>query len=229
VSPERRDDAGVAELPVKSGHVAPVLREEFPGLALRFAVVPARPGRSPAGVKQRLRYLADRMHGQRALNMRREPIASAYRIFFRQIGLDPDDVRTPIEAAVLERLRAGGFKSHGLVEDAVTIATVETGVAMRALDADRIKGRLGLRLAQEDERLGGEKDGLPLPAGALVLADAERALALLFGEAAASVEADRSRTERLALCAIQVGGVPDISVEEAIWICAAALYQKDAS
>ena len=87
--------------------------------------------------------------------MRQEPIASAYRVFFRQIGLDPDETRTPVEAIVLERLRAGGFKSHGRVDDAITIGTIETGVAMRAIDADRIEGRLGLRLAEPGERLGG--------------------------------------------------------------------------
>jgi DNA/RNA-binding domain of Phe-tRNA-synthetase-like protein len=206
------------EVPIQEGKVAQVLRREFPGLALRYSIVEGRPGRSPAGVKRRLRYLSDRLHGQRALHMRREPIASAYRVFFRQIGLDPDEFRTPIEALVLERLRAGGFKSEGVVDDALTIATVETGVAMRALDADRISGRLSLRVSQPDERLGGGPHGLPLADGTLVVADGERSLGLIFGETAAD-RAVQSKTRRVALCAIQVGGVPDISVEEAIWTC----------
>lgn len=215
----------VAEVGLHTGTVARALREEFPGLALRYAVVEARPGRSPAGVKMRLRYLANRMHGQRALGMRREPIASAYRIFFRHIGLDPDEFRTPIESAVLERLRAGGFKSQNLVDDALTIATVETGVAMRALDADRIQGQLALRLAQPDERLGAKPDGLELPEDALVLADQQAALGLIFGETAPEAEVQRGKTERVAVCAIQVRGVPDISVEEALWTCAGALRE----
>jgi DNA/RNA-binding domain of Phe-tRNA-synthetase-like protein len=217
--------APVAEVALHTGRVARALRDEFPGLALRYAVVEVRPGRSPADVKMRLRYLSNRMHGQRALGMRREPIASAYRIFFRHIGLDPDEFRTPLEAAVLERLRAGGFKSQGLVDDALTIATVETGVAMRALDADRIRGQLGLRLAQPEERLGGDPDGLELPEDALVLADQQRALGLIFGETAPEAEVQKGKTTRVAVCAIQVGGVPDISVEEAIWTCAGLLRE----
>jgi DNA/RNA-binding domain of Phe-tRNA-synthetase-like protein len=215
-------EAPVAEVAVSRGRVAAVLRDEFPGLALPYAEVRARPGRTPTDVKRRLRYLADRMHGQRALMMRREPVASAYRVFFRHIGLDPDEFRTPLEAAVLERLRSGGFASHGLVDDALTIATVETGVAMRAFDAAHINGRLALRLAEPEERLGGDPGGLELPEGALVLADDQRALGLIFGETAPAVEVQRE-TERILVCAIQVQGVPDISVEEAIWTCAGVL------
>jgi DNA/RNA-binding domain of Phe-tRNA-synthetase-like protein len=216
------ESAARLEVPIEQGRVGGALQREFPGLRLRYAVVEARPGRSPAGVRHRLRYLASRMHGQRALNMRREPIASAYRVFFRHIGLDPDESRTPIEAIVLERLRVGGFRSHGVVDDALTIAIVETGVAMRALDADETSGRLRLRLSEPRERLGGEDSGLELPSDSLVLADDRRALGLIFGETAPVAEVDRN-TRRIAIVATQVDGVPDISVEEAIWICADAL------
>jgi DNA/RNA-binding domain of Phe-tRNA-synthetase-like protein len=216
------NETASVELPVLKGKVAGVLREEFPGLGLKYSVVTARPGRSPEGVRRHLRYLSDRMHGRKALGLRREPIVSAYRVFYRQIGLDPDEFQTPIEAAVLERLRAGGFKSQGLVDDALTIGTVETGVALRALDADRINGVLDVRLSQPGERLGGERDGLELPAEALVLADDNAALGLIFGETAEGWEVG-SRTSRVAICAIQVQGVPDISIEEAIWSCAGVL------
>lgn len=205
---------------ITDGKVSPVLRDEFPALALRYTVVDAKPGRSSAGVKTHLRYISNRFYGQRALNLRREPIASAYRVFYRHIGLDPDEFRTPIEAASLERLRAGGFKSHGLVDDALTIAIVETGVAMRAFDADRVTGGLALRTAQADERLGG--DGLLLPEGTLVVADDKAAVGLIFGETAPALEV-RRETRRVAVCAVQVQGVPDISVEEALWSCVGVL------
>jgi DNA/RNA-binding domain of Phe-tRNA-synthetase-like protein len=217
------------ELSLERGRVASVLAEEFPGLALHYATIEAAPTRSPEGVRRQLRYLANRLHGRRALGLRQEPIASAYRVFFRHIGLDPDEFRTPIEAAVLERLRAGGFKSQGLIDDAVTIAIVETGVAVRVLDADRITGRLALRLAQPDERLGGEKHGLELPEGTLVVADDQRALGLIFGQTAPEAEVVRGRTTRVTACAVQVQGVPDISVEEAIWACAGVLRSGGAA
>ena len=72
----------------------------------------------------------------------------AYRVFFRHIGLDPDEHRTPVEALALERLKAGGFRSRSLLDDALTIAVMETGVPVWALDADRLEGELGLRPAR---------------------------------------------------------------------------------
>ena len=207
------------ELAIRRGWVESALRAEFPGLALLQAEAAAPGRRSPRELRQRLRYLSDRVHGQRALSMRREPIASAYRVFFRQIGIDPDHHRPPGEAAVLERLRAGWFRSRNIVDDALTVAVVETGVAVRAFDADRVQGELGLRISQAGERLGGTPQGFELPDGTIVIADERHSLGLVFGDTAAGrgVTGD---TARIALCAVRVEGVPDISVEEALWTCA---------
>jgi DNA/RNA-binding domain of Phe-tRNA-synthetase-like protein len=172
-------------------------------------------------VKEHLRFLSNRMHGRRALQLRQEPIASAYRVFFRQIGLDPDEFRVPIEAIVLERLRAGGFKSEGVIDDAVTIGTVETGVALRTFDAAKLQGGLRLRLAETGERLGGPR-GMELPDGTLVIADDSSAVALIFGDTAPDREVTRE-TREVAVCALAVGGVPMISIEEAIWSCVGVL------
>ena len=163
-----------AETPARRGWVEPALRAEFPGLALVLAEVQARSHRSPHGVKERLRHLSDITHGARALAQRREPIASAYRIFFRQIGIDPDNFRPPGEAAMLERMRAGRFKSRNTLDDALTVAVVETGVAVRGFDAARIQGDLGLRVSQPGEKLGG--DGLELSEGTIVIADERHAV-----------------------------------------------------
>jgi DNA/RNA-binding domain of Phe-tRNA-synthetase-like protein len=196
--------------------VEPALGEEFAGLGLVVAEVSAQPGRSPRGVKERLRHLSDVTHGARALAQRREPIASAYRIFFRQIGIDPEAFRPPAEAAMLERMRAGRFKSRNTVDDALTVAIVETGVPVRAFDADQLQGDVGLRVSQPREKLGG--DGLELPDGTIVIADERRALGLIFGDTAPG-RGVSDETRRMVLCGIQVQGVPDISVEEAMWIC----------
>jgi DNA/RNA-binding domain of Phe-tRNA-synthetase-like protein len=213
------------ELPLDQGWIDPALRDEFKGLGLRYTIVEGRTGRSPRPLKQRLRYLSDRIHGERVLNLRREPVAAAYRIFFRQVGIDPDEFRPPAEAAMLERLRAGRFESHDLVEDALTVAIVETGVAVRALDAGRLSGSLGLRLTGTEERLGAGPGGEPrgtgpvLPEGTIVLADERTAVGLIFGETAAGYEVTKD-TRLIALCAVVVGGVPEISVEEALWASA---------
>ena len=93
-------------------------------------------------------------------------------------------VRTPIEAAALQRMLHGGFLSGGLLEDILLIALVDTGVPVWALDSEAVDGPLGIRPSGEGEPLGTLLRAPLLPAGRLVVADASTALAALFGELA---------------------------------------------
>ncbi|CAN5620571.1 hypothetical protein BH10ACT11_BH10ACT11_07360 [soil metagenome] len=204
----------------EAGWIDPLLREEFPGLALRYLIVDRGSGRSPAALKQRLRDLASRFSGGTVINLRHQPIPWAYRVFFRHIGLDPDEQRTPVEEVALERMRAGGFPSTNLLDDALTVAIAESGVALRAFDADRIDGRLGIRPSEEGEQLEGRPGGLP--EGTLVIADQARPVALLFGALSAGRGVSKE-TKRTILCSIQVKGVPDIAVEEGLWLAVGVL------
>ncbi|HEX8054447.1 MAG TPA: phenylalanine--tRNA ligase beta subunit-related protein [Thermoleophilaceae bacterium] len=202
---------------LEPGWIAEELRIEFPELRLVTTTIDGGPARSPNAVKDRLRVLSNRYTGQKAIALRQQPIPWAYRVFFRQVGIDPDDHRTPVEAYALERMRAGGFQSQNLLLDALTIATVETGVPVVAFDETTLDGPLGLRLSEPGELLGG--DGRPLSSRQVVIADAERSVAVLFADFAEGVE-PRSRTRRLRLASVQVKGVPDVSVEEALWTVA---------
>jgi DNA/RNA-binding domain of Phe-tRNA-synthetase-like protein len=209
------------------GWSAREVQEELPGLRLLLQEVELDPGvsvtdRSPAHVAGRLRELSNRFRGPRAVGLRTEPVPSAYRVFFRQIGLDPEVARTPIEAAALERMLRGGFLPGGLLEDLLLIALVDTGVSVRALDADRLDGPLGIRPSREGEPMGRSPEARLLPAGQLVIADASAALAVLFGELAAGHE-PTARTRRLVLFAVQVAGVPTLFVEESLWTVRSAL------
>jgi len=197
-----------------SGWVSADLRDEFPHLGLRFVELDGSPSRTPRRVRERMRLMSDRFTGGKAVNMRQQPVPWAYRVFYRQIGIDPDDRRTPIEEVVLERMKHGGFVSRGLPDDALLIATVETGVGMLALDADALDGSPGLRLAEAGERLGG--GGRRLTARQIVVADASRAVGVLFGDVAEGCEV-RAATRRVTVAAVRVKGVPEVSVEEALW------------
>lgn len=178
-------------------------------------------GRTPEEVKERLRTLSNRFTGGRVVHMRQDPVPWAYRVFFRQVGMDPDSTRTPVEAAALERLRAGGFRSSNLLDDAILIATIETGVPMFAFDADRVGSELGLRLAGDGERLADETRSLST--GQLLVADEDRSVAVLFGDVAESRGVTPS-TQRMVLACPQVKGVPGISLEEALWTAAEVLW-----
>ena len=59
--------------------------------------------------------------------------------------------------------------------------------------------------------------GLPLPAGQLVVADAVRVHATLFGDPVPEHAAGRG-TDQIVLYAVAVEGVPAIHVEEALWV-----------
>jgi DNA/RNA-binding domain of Phe-tRNA-synthetase-like protein len=208
------------ELDLLNGWVEPELAEEFPELSLVHARVDVGAGRSPREVKQRLRMLADRYTGGKVVHMRQDPVPWAYRVFSRQVGIDPDHDRTPVEAVALRRLKHGGLHSESLVDDALTIAIAETGVPLIALDADRVQGELGLRLARAGEDLAGVR---PLSARQLVVADQERPVALVLGEVGHDAGVT-PETERMVLCALGVKGVPRISLEEALWCAAETLY-----
>lgn len=205
---------------IRQGRVAPHLADEFPGLGIAWVEVEGRPGRSPEPVRRRLRELSDRFYGSHAVHLRERPIPWAYRVFFRQIGLDPDRTRTPVEQLALDRLHSGAFKSAGMPDDALALATVETGVALRAFDADRVEGDLRVRDSDAGESLAGRPGDLA--AGTLTIADERRPVGLLFGATGEGVGVGKG-TRRIAVVATQVGSIPQIAVDEALRIAAGAL------
>jgi len=206
--------------PPRRGWVAPWIEAEFPGLGISWVEVDGRPGRSPEPVRRRLRLLADRFYGAQAIRLRERPIPWAYRVFFRQVGLDPDRSRVPVEQLTLERLQDGAFRSRGLPRDALTIAIVETGVSLHAFDADRFEGTLCIRDSAPGESLAGRPG--ELASGTLAIADEAGLVGELFG-ATAEGYAVESASRRIGIVAIQVEGVPQMAVDEALWMAAATV------
>jgi DNA/RNA-binding domain of Phe-tRNA-synthetase-like protein len=207
---------------LREGWLQPDLAAELPGLRLAWTTVPAPAARRSPALRERLELLSDRFRGARALTMRREPVPAAYRVFFRHVGLDPDVHRTPVEAAVLERLMHGGWASREILDDALLLAVLETAVPVWALDHDRVDGPLGLRTAAPGERVGEGPQAPGLPGGRVVVADARRPVAVLFGAIAPSLVHGHATTS-LDLFTVGVAGVPALYVDEALAQCADAL------
>lgn len=207
------------ELPaIERGAVARELAEDLPGLGLASVLVAGRAGASPRPVRRRLRELAGRIGGAHVVEARRDSVPWAYRVLWRRLGLDPDEDRTPVESLMLERLRHGGLPSNGMPADATVLATLETGVPVVALDADRVAGAPCLRPARGDEALGDGPERA-LRAGEVVYADARRPVARLSGDVADECVAGKA-TRSLLLCALIAGGVPAMTIEEALWTAA---------
>jgi len=221
------EDPTAGGLPVDEelveGWVSTGLREEFPRLRLRYLEIEATEGRTGRSVRRRLRVMSDRFTGGKAVNMRLEPVPSAFRTFYRQVGIDPDQRRPAAEDLAVRRMQEGAFLSRGRVGDALTIAVAETGVPVLAFDAAALTGPLGLRLSRRDELLGDE--GRSLTGGEIVVADERIAVAVLFVDQSAETSVGRG-SKRIALAAVGVEGVPSISIEEALWTAAEALVER---
>ncbi len=202
------------------GWVDAELAQEFPELEVVTLELEARSGgRSPKAVRDRLATLASRITGGKVMHMRQDTVPWAYRVFWRQIGIDPDSDRTPVEQMALDRLFHGGLKSKNILDDSIVIATLETGVPIVAFDADLVGNAVGLRTTGADERLGPDR---PLSTRQIVYADENRPLALISGEVAADAGVTPATT-RMQVAALGVKGVPRISIEEALWTVADTL------
>lgn len=202
------------------GWVDEELAAELPGLALFSLRVPGSGGRSPAELRRRLRELAGRVTGPHVVHLRQDAVPWAYRVLWRHLGLDPDSDRTPVERLMVDRLVRGGLPSRGLPDDALHLATLETGVPVVGFDAARAGERVGLRPARAGEALG-DGPASALTAGELVYAD-ERPLARLDGEVSPAC-AVTAATREVLLCALCAPNVPHIAIDEALWIAAEAL------
>jgi DNA/RNA-binding domain of Phe-tRNA-synthetase-like protein len=204
------------------GIVDAELTEELPGLRLRWTVVDAAGGRTPRALRQRLEDVSTRFRGANAIALRTRPVPRAYRAFFRQVGLDPDVDRTPVEQAAVERLIRGELHTGDRVADALVLAVIETGVPVVAFAEGALGGDVVLRAARTAETLPSGDYAHDVPAGRLVLADDHGPVAILFGRQSDRHAAGRERAP-VRLVAIQVPGVPRPHVDEALWLAAGAL------
>ncbi len=201
------DDPPLAGVPVD-----PRIAAEHPRLRVWTVRIAARRARTPRELRERLRMAADRLRGPDAVALRAKPVPWAYRVLYRHLGIDPDVTRTPVEELVVERLLRGGLRAQGLPEDALALATLETGVPVYAVDADTLAGELTLA---------------PDADGRIVLADAAGVVAVLF-QPPLPERLPRRETRAMLLLAVQAPGVEDIFIEEALWTAAAAMPTIDA-
>ncbi len=109
-----------------------------------------------------------------------DPILRAYRDFFWKAGIDPTKTRPASEALIRRILRGNQLPAINSFVDALNIASVETRIAFAAFDADRLAGRLELRLARPGESMLpiGHAEPLILEGREIVIADEKRVIAL---------------------------------------------------
>ena len=168
-----------------------------------------------------LRALSDRYRGATVIAMRTHPIPRAYRTFYRQIGLDPDRADPVASGRRSTVCFTASFARADLIADALLVARARDRRAR--LGAGRRGGR------RHRPRHPGESGRRPAGTGAGWLRwpavarrrRPTRVHAPLFGtplpgHGSGAVGGDR------ALYAVGVAGVPQIHVEEALWLAADA-------
>ena len=107
----------------------------------------------------------------------------------------------------MQRLVKGGFEATNLLDDALLIALVETGIPLWAVDADRVREPLGIGTSSD---------------GRLAVCHADGPIATLFGACSVPYGVTRA-TARMLIYTVQVPGVPPIFVDEAMWTCLGVL------
>jgi len=194
------------------------LAAEFPGLRADWLSCRCVDYRCDPGVGERLALLASRFNGRQAVELRQQQIPAAYRSFFRQVGIDPDQQPTPIEQAVLGRLLSGGNLPQDRISDGLLLALLETSIPVLAFEASAVAPPIIIRSAEHGELV---TDG-ELEPGALILADGQRPLCQLFSAPEQPLAA-AAKSESLLLVAVVVPGVSEIASDEALTIAAAAI------
>ncbi len=211
-----RYGCGVA---ARAGWCDEELLEDFPGIGIFQRGVAVDDG-AERRTRRRFDLLGPRIDGPRAASMALDTVPAAYSALARQLGLDPDSDAAPLMSVLRERIRRGQLVSHGAVRDACTCAMLETGVPVFALPLSQVGGDLGLMIARDGERLPGAD--VPLPAGAIVVSDLSRPLALALQVPALTPQP----REGAVLYAIRAPKLSDIELEEALWIAASLLDRK---
>jgi hypothetical protein len=123
--------------------VAAAVAEEFPGIGLLSCTTKAARS-SSSGVVEELEALAQRINGAKAVLIQTEPVAAAYRALRVGLGMEGESGDSSLEGIVRRRLIEGGFRTAGQPIDAITIATLETGVPIQQFAAEPVELVLGV-------------------------------------------------------------------------------------
>ncbi|MEM4201977.1 MAG: phenylalanine--tRNA ligase beta subunit-related protein [Candidatus Hadarchaeum sp.] len=162
--------------------VQPLLLQRFPGLqVLLRSLTGLRVERESDQLqlfKERITEEVKRKY--RLETVKDEPIFRAYRDFFWRAGIDPTKTRPAAEALIRRILAGKPLPTINTLVDAYNLASVQTGVALGAFDAGKLRGDLALRFAKKGEKfLGiGMSQPIMMEGVELVVSDEEKLIAI---------------------------------------------------
>lgn len=191
----------------------------YPYLHLYVVEVPNEPStRARHDLAERLGRLAERIGGPQVLRQHEQEVPHAFRKLYQQTGLDPGVHLTPIDAVLQERIAYGMFRSMGLVDDALKVALLETGVPVWAADSSALSGELVLQMPDVDPDAG-------RPSAVPFVAD-DRGTIAPVGNAPDQPHAVGRKTKDLTLFALQCDGISTMHVQESLWLAQSLIYHQ---
>jgi hypothetical protein len=167
------------------------------------------------------------MTGAKAIKLRRDPDPRAPTASSTgSSGMDPDqDAHADRAGRRSGGLFHGDYHSSSLVEDALLLALVETGVPVYAVDEATLHGPLG-RAARAGRRAARRRTARPRPAAGAPGRGRRPAARRGAVRRRSGTQPGRAGQPPPALMAVGVEGVPRIHVEEALFACAEALQSR---
>lgn len=162
--------------------IHPLLEERFPGLRVLACRIDGVRVESDDPKLQRFKEeIIEKVKRRYDLaTVKNVQIFRVYRDFFWRVGIDPTKVRPAGEALVRRVLAGKPIPTINTLVDAYNLASIETGIAMGAFDANKLRGGLTLRFAREGEKFTGIGMGEPieLVGNELVVSDSEKLIAI---------------------------------------------------
>lgn len=144
------------------------------------------------------------------------PTFRAYRDFFWRVGIDPTKNRPAAEALIRRILGGRTMPQINTLVDAYNLASIKTGIALAAFDADRLKGDLIMRFSEKREKflgIGMEKPMI-LKGGEIVVSDGEKLVAIYpYRDADSTKITEKTRNVLLLVCGVP--GIGDETLQDA--------------
>lgn len=204
-----------AKLAARSSDVA----LHYPYLNLFVTEVPNQPStRARHDLAERLGRLAERIGAQQVLRQHEQEVPHAFRKLYLQMGIDPGVHLTPIDAVLQERIAYGQFRSMGLVDDALKVALLETGVPIWATDSAKVSGELALQMPAVESESGS--------ASMVPLVTDDRGTIGPIGSAPEARYAVDRKSKDLTLFAVQCDGISTMHVDESLWLARSLLHHQ---
>ncbi|MEM3452250.1 MAG: phenylalanine--tRNA ligase beta subunit-related protein [Candidatus Hadarchaeum sp.] len=162
--------------------IQPLLLQRFPGLqVLLRRLTGLRVERESDQLQLFKEKIAEEIKRKYRLEtVKDEPVFRAYRDFFWRAGIDPTKTRPAAEALIRRILAGKPLPTINTLVDSYNLASMQTGVALGAFDAGKLRGDLTLRLANKGEKFLSIGMDLPIVLNGveLVVSDEEKLIAI---------------------------------------------------